>query len=99
MKNAALVLSSLVNAGICFFSFWFGVFATSPDMQDATMRIGFYVVNSIAVAALMAVFLPWIFAYRGRTRWALAAALLPAVMTLVVAVLFLTLDSWLRRTF
>lgn len=99
MKNAMLVAASLANAGLCLLAFWFGVFATSPTMQDATMRIGFYVVNSIAVAALLATVLPWIFARRGRNGWAFAATLFPIAMAFVAVVLFLTLDSWLRRTF
>ena len=58
-----LILSSLLNAAICAGSFIFQVFATSPEMQDVTMRIG-YVLNVIVVAALVGIFGPWLFARR-----------------------------------
>lgn len=96
---ALLVLSSLVNAVLCAGSFLFGLFATSPTMADVTMRIGFYVLNLVAVAAAAGVFLPWLFANRQQTRAALFFALLPAFLACLSVVAFLTLDSWLNRNF
>ena len=94
-----LFASSLLNAVICFLSFWFMVFATSPDMDDVSMRIGFYVMNLISISALVAVFAPWIFAYRNRNKAAVIFAMLPALLLCLAALAFLTLDSWLNRTF
>ena len=94
-----LLASSLLNAAICFFSFWTMVFATSPHMEDVTMRVGFYVVNLISVSALAAIFVPWILAYRHRNKIAAFVATLPVLLICLAIVAFLTLDSWLNRTF
>ena len=82
-----------------FFSFWFGVFATNPHMQDVTMRIGFYVVNLISVTALAAIFAPWILALRKYNNTAVIFAILPTLLSCLAILAFLTLDSWLNRTF
>ena len=94
-----LVLSSLVNAAIGFGAFIFGVFATSPQMSDVTMRIGYYVLNAIVLAAVVAMFAPWILVHRQRPKGAVAVAVLPVLLTIIAVVAFLLLDSWLRRTF
>ena len=94
-----LFLSSLLNAAICYFSFWVMVFATSPHMDDVTMRIGFYVVNVITASALAAVFAPWILAYRQRNKIAAFVAMLPVLLICLATVAFLLLDNWLNRTF
>ena len=96
---ALLILSSLFNATLCFFSLVFGVFATSPDTSDVTMRIGFYVVNLIAVLALVGIFAPWVFTRKKQIKSAIAFATLPSVITCITVLLFLVLDSWLNRTF
>jgi hypothetical protein len=89
-----LVMSSALNATLCFFVLVFALFATSPDMDDVTMRIGFYVLNTAA-----AVFLPWIYARKQNNRRALFLALLPLLILCLAMIAFLTLDSWLNRTF
>ena len=99
MTKALLVLSSVMNSAICFFAFWFMVFATSPTMDDVTMRVGFYVANVISVVALLAVFIPWFFAYRKRNVVATLVAVLPVILSCLAVLAFLTLDSWLSRTF
>jgi hypothetical protein len=78
--KALLLTSSLLNAAICFFSFWFVVFATSPNMDDVTMRIGFYVVNLISVSALAAIFAPWMLARRSHNKTAAFFAVLPVLL-------------------
>lgn len=94
-----LLISSLVNAVICYFSFWIMVFATSPHMDDVTMRIGFYVMNLIVVSAFAAIFIPWILALRKHNKIAAFVALLPVMLIGLAMLAFLTLDSWLNRTF
>jgi uncharacterized membrane-anchored protein len=94
-----LSISSLLNAAICYFSFWVMVFATSPEMNDVTMRVGFYVVNLITASALAAVFVPWILAQRKRSKIAVVIAMLPVLLIFLAILAFLTLDSWLNRTF
>ena len=94
-----LLISSLMNAAICFFTFWFMVFATSPHMDDITMRIGFYVVNLISVSTLAAIFAPWILAHWSHNRTAGFFAVLPVLLICLAILAFLTLDSWLNRTF
>jgi len=94
-----LVLSSVLNAALGFFVFAFALFATNPSMQDVTMRIGFYVLNAIGVSAVAAVFLPWIFMHKQNTRRAIIFALLPLLLICLALAGFLTLDSWLNRTF
>jgi len=94
-----LVMSSALNATLCFFVLVFALFATSPDMDDVTMRIGFYVLNTAALAAAAAVFLPWIYARKQNNRRALFLALLPLLILCLAMIAFLTLDSWLNRTF
>jgi uncharacterized membrane protein YidH (DUF202 family) len=93
------LISSLLNAAICFFTFWFMVFATSPHMDDVTMRLGFYVVNLISVSALAAIFAPWILAHRNQNKIAVFFAMLPVLLICLATLAFLTLDSWLNRTF
>ena len=94
-----LLISSLLNATICYFSFWIMVFATSPDMDDVTMRLGFYVMNLISISALAAIFAPWIFAYRKQNKIAACFAMLPVLLICLAILAFLTLDNWLNRTF
>lgn len=94
-----LLMASLLNAAIAFLSFWFMVFATSPDMDDVTMRLGFYVVNLILMVAIAAIFVPWIFAHRNQNTIAMFVALLPALLICLAVLAFVTLDSWLNRTF
>ncbi len=94
-----LLISSLLNAAICYFSFWFMVFATSPHMDDVTMRVGFYVVNVISVSALVAIFVPWILAFREHNKFAAVFATLPVLLICLAILAFLTLDSWLNGTF
>lgn len=92
-------MSSVLNAALGFFIFAFALFATSPTMADVTMRVGFYVVNAIGVSAVAAVFLPWIFERRKDTAKAIFFAFLPAGLICLALLGFLTLDSWLNRTF
>ncbi len=94
-----LVMSSVLNAALSFFVFAFALFATSPTMADVTMRIGFYVLNTAALAGVAAVFLPWIFARKKDNRHAVFFALLPVFILMLAMIGFLTLDSWLNRTF
>ncbi|MGI9462654.1 MAG: hypothetical protein ACR2OM_01865 [Aestuariivirgaceae bacterium] len=94
-----LVLSSLLNVAIAFAAFIVGGFATSPDMTDVTMRIGFYVMAIITITALTSIFAPWILAYRQRHKSALFVAVLPLLLGILAIVAFLLLDSWLQRTF
>ncbi len=75
-----LILSSLLNAAICVGSFLFGAFATNPEMQDVTMRVGFYVLNVIVVAAFVGSFVPWIFALKKRHKGAINFATLPTLL-------------------
>ncbi len=75
------------------------VFATGPHISDVTMRIGFYVVNLITISALAAVFVPWLLAYRERNLGAVFIATLPMLLIFSAVLAFLTLDSWLNRTF
>lgn len=96
---ALLVLSTLLNAAICACSFLFGAFATSPDMQDVTMRIGYYVLNVIVAAAFFGLFGPWILALKKHNKSAMFFAALPTLLACIAILSFLTLDSWLRRTF
>ena len=44
-KAGVLIFWSVLNALIGVGSFLFGGFATNPEMQDVTMRIGYYVLN------------------------------------------------------
>jgi hypothetical protein len=94
-----LVLASLFNATIGAGAFLVALFATSPSMQDVTMRIGFYVLHLLTAVAAIGVVGPWILVSHQRSRAAAVVALLPALLTLLAVVAFLTLDSWLRRTF
>ena len=94
-----LVLSSLLNAAICFFSFWSMVFATSPNMDDVTMRVGFYALNAIVVAAIFGTVGPWVFAYKNQRGRAIFLAALPVILVCITILSFLTLDSWLQKTF
>lgn len=96
---ALLILSSLFNAALCFFSFVVGVFATSPDTSDVTMRVGFYAINLIALLALVGVFAPWIVTQKKHKKSAIAFAALPLLVSCITVLLFLVLDSWLNRTF
>jgi hypothetical protein len=96
---ALLVLSSLANSALGVGAFLFAIFATSPETGDATMRIGFYVLNAIALAAAVSVVVPWVLALRGHVRAAAFVAVLPAALAALAVVAFLTLDSWLRRSF
>jgi hypothetical protein len=75
------------------------VFATSPDMDDVTMRVGFYVMNLITASSFAAIFVPWILAYRKRNKIATFIAILPVLLICFAILAFLTLDSWLNRTF
>ena len=68
-------------------------------MDDVTMRMGFYVVNLISVSALAAIFAPWILAHRNQNKIAAIFALLPVLLICLAILAFLTLDSWLSRTF
>lgn len=94
-----LSISSLLNAAICYFSFWVMVFATSPNMDDVTLRVGFYVMNLITASAFAAIFVPWILVYRKRNKIATFIAMLPVLLVCFAILAFLTLDSWLNRTF
>ena len=93
-----LVLSSALNAAICFGAFVTAGFATSPSMRDVSMRIGYYVLNGIVLAALIGIFAPWSLARR-RRKGAIFAAVLPVLLLIIAILAFLTLDSWLQRTF
>ena len=99
VTKGLLVLSSVLNAALCLFVFFFALFATSPTMQDVTMRIGFYVLNAVALAAAVSVFTPWIYASKQDTKRAIFLSLLPFLLMCLAIVAFLTLDSWLNRTF
>jgi len=68
-------------------------------MDDVTMRMGFYVVNLISVSALAAIFAPWVLAHRNQNKIAAFFAMLPALLIFLAILAFLTLDSWLSRTF
>lgn len=94
-----LVMSSALNATLSFFVFAFALFATNPTMQDVTMRIGFYVLNAIGLTGIVSVFAPWIFVRKGDNKKALLFAFLPFILISLVLFGFLTLDSWLNRTF
>ncbi len=94
-----LALSSLLNIAIGASSFLFGGFATNPEMQDVTMRIGYYVLNLISMVAFVSIFLPWIFAHREHNKLAIFFAILPTLLTCLAILSFLLLDSWLKRTF
>ena len=94
-----LVMSSALNAALGFFVLVFAEYSTGPDMADFTLRIGFYVLNAVAVAAAAAVFLPWFFTRKNHTRRAVFFASLPFVTLLIALVVFLTLGSWLNGTF
>ena len=98
-KLGLLIVSSLFNAAICFGSFVFQLFATSPETQDITMRVGYYVLNVIVVAALVGIFGPWLLARREQNKTAAFLAILPTLLVCVAILAFLTLDSWLQRTF
>lgn len=97
--NVLLVLSSLGNGAIGFIAFWFMVFATSANTSDATMRVGFYVVNGIVLASIIGVIAPWLLAAKGRRRAAAFFVLLPILGVILASVAFLLLDSWIQRTF
>ena len=94
-----LILSSVLNAAVGVGCFLFSVFATGPELQDVTMRIGYYVLNGIVVAAVVGIFGPWYFALKNHSRIAMFLATLPILLTCLAIVSFLTLDSWLQRTF
>ena len=96
---AHLTLASVLNAVIGVGSFLFAGFATNPEMQDVTMRIGYYVFHGIIAAALIGVFGPWMLARRNRTKSAIFLSVLPALLVCLAVLAFLTLDSWLQRTF
>ena len=99
ITTGLLVVSSALNAALSFVLFWFMIFVTGPHMNDVTMRIGFYVVNAIIISALTAVIAPWILANRHHNRGAAFIALLPVLLIFTAVLAFLTLDSWLNRTF
>ncbi len=94
-----LTASSLLNAAIGMAAFFVGNFATAPDMEDVTMRVGFYVVNGIAAAAVAGVIAPWVLVQKNRGKAAFIVSALPALLVFFAALSFLTLDSWLNRTF
>lgn len=94
-----LLLSSLANGAIAAGAFLFAVFATDPAMSDVTMRLGYYVLRAVAIAAAVSVAVPWVLAWRGRVTAAAVVAVLPAMLAALAVIAFLTLDSWLRRTF
>ncbi len=94
-----LVMSSVLNAALSFFVLAFALLATSPAMDDVTMRIGFYVLNAVALSAAAAIFLPWIYVHKQNNRRALFFAFLPLLLMALAMLAFLTLDSWLNRTF
>jgi len=96
---ALLIASTLANVAICYSSFIFMVFATSPRTDDVTMRVGFYVLSAISAAAFAAVFAPWVFVHFRRRGIAALAAHLPAVLVVFAVAGFWLLDSWLNRTF
>jgi hypothetical protein len=98
-RLALLTLSSLLNAAVCVGSFLFGAFATNPAMQDVTMRLGYYVLNAIAVAAFFGIFGPWVLVLRQQHNNAMFLAILPIFLACIAILSFLTLDSWLQRTF
>jgi len=94
-----LALSSVVNGGIGLFLFLVWGFATNPTMSDVTMRIAWYVLPVIILAAAAATIGPWMLAARVQARAAVILAVLPITLSIVVVLLFLGLDSWLSRTF
>ena len=94
-----LVMSSALNAALGFFVLVFALFATSPSMDDVTMRIGFYVLNMIVVATAAAIVVPWFLARKHNNRRAVFISLLPLLLLCLAALAFLTLDSWVGRTF
>jgi hypothetical protein len=63
------------------------------------MRVGYYVLNVIVVAAFAGIFAPWILALRDHGKSALFFAALPTLLACLAILSFLTLDSWLQRTF
>lgn len=93
---AGLLLVTVLNAALGVVAFWFGAFATSPDSSDATMNVGYYAVWTIVVSAGLCAVLPWILAFMGRVRAAWITSSIPALLTAIVILLFLTLDSWIR---
>jgi len=96
---ALLAVSSVVNGGIGLLLLLVWGFGTNPTMSDVTMRIAWYVLPVIIVAAAAATVFPWILAGRAYGRAAVVVALLPITLSIVVVLLFLGLDSWLNRTF
>jgi len=98
-KIGLLILSSLLNAAICVGSLLVALFATNPEMQDVTMRIGYYVLNMIVVVAFACVFGPWVLALRTHDKSAMVVAALPTLLACTAILSFLLLDSWLQRTF
>jgi hypothetical protein len=92
-------MSSVLNAALSFFVLVFALYATSPTMDDVSMRIGFYVLNGVVVSAVVAVFAPWYFARKQNNRRAIFFAALPLALLCLAGLGFLTLDSWLNRTF
>ncbi len=94
-----LIAATLLNGGLAFLAAVFALFATSPDMDDVTLRIGFYVVNFIAAAAVAGTVLPWLLTLWQRTRLATICAIIPLMLGCLAVLAFLTLDSWLNRTF
>ena len=94
-----LILSSLLNAALCTAMLAFWGFATNPTMADVTLRIAHYLLPLVAASAVLGLILPWVFALRGHGRVAAILALLPTGLALLVIIAFLTLDSWLQRTF
>lgn len=68
-------------------------------MQDVTMRMGYYVLNVIVVAAAVGMVGPWLLALRNRTKGAIFLTIFPTFLVCMAIVSFLTLDSWLQRTF
>lgn len=94
-----LSFSSLLNAAIAVGAFFFRGFATDPEMDDVTMRVGYHVLSLICLAAIGGMFVPWVLAFKTRRRGALLFAMAPTVLICLAIVAFLTLDSWLRRTF
>lgn len=94
-----LILAGVLNAALCAGTFFVQLFATSPEMDDVTMRIGYYVLNAISLLALAGIFAPWILTLGRHTKSATVFALLPLALTCLAIVAFLLFDSWLNRTF
>lgn len=55
--------------------------------------------RTIGLIGIVGVFAPWIYARKDDYRKALLFALLPSILICLALISFLTLDSWLNRTF